>query len=101
MRPAFVEAPSAHLPVPLLLSSVNEVTKSSFPQYVYVKVTLSSPLMDFETEHRLEARGLECISAGETHIVYGIVPNERTSIDRLLKDPEVLSVEISEPATGK
>lgn len=101
MTTALVQAPCAQVPVPIILNGVNGITTNVLPEYVYVKVTLSSALLDYDTEERLESCGLECISPGEPFVVYGVVANSHSLLDELLDDPEVKAVELSEPAAGK
>ena len=101
MARAHLEAPSAQIPVPLLLNRMNGVRTNAVPEYVYVKVRISTAILAFDTEERLMSCGLECISPGEPSVVYGIIPNSREPIDDLLNDPDVLTVELSEPAAGK
>ena len=101
MNTAFVQAPSAHVPLPLVVQGINGGVPDQLPEYVYVKVTLCTKLLGYDTEERLENYGLECISPGEPYVVYGVGENSRDLLDGLLQDPEVLAAELGEPAAGK
>lgn len=66
----------------------------------FVCIHLLSERLTRELADRLEFKGVECVTDGGPYKAYGIVRVTRRLIDEVEHDPNVESVEFSEPPAG-